>query len=324
MSEPDLCLPVLCIMGPTACGKTKLALDIAKRLPCEIVSVDSALVYRGLNVGTAKPNPAQRRQAIHHLIDIREPAESYSAAQFRDDAIAAIGAIHARRKLPLLVGGTGLYFRALERGIALLPGADSTVRATLRAELERIGSAALHARLQAVDPASAARIHPNDPQRLIRALEVHALTGSAMSELWATPALAAFKGRLIKVAIAPANRADLGERIAIRFVAMMARGFLNEMRALRSRPELSAALPAMRTVGYREAWRYLDGDISRTEMIERAITATRQLAKRQLTWLRGDSGWHWLNSDAHDLTAQVLARLPDAKDIFQASQYGLQ
>lgn len=296
MAEIRAAAPLVFIMGPTGAGKTRLALSLAERMPCEIVSVDSALVYRGLDIGTAKPNPAERARATHHLIDICDPAERYSAARFRRDARAAVEAISARGRLALLVGGTGLYFRALQYGLAELPDADPEVRAALRSTLHEEGAAALHRRLAEIDPEAAARIHPNDPQRLVRALEVHQLTGSPLSSLWRGAHLEPLARPVVKLVLAPARRNVLHAGIARRFDAMLERGFVNEVRALRARRDLSLELPALRTVGYREVWRFLDGDSDYDAMRERGIIATRQLAKRQLTWLRREADCEWLDS----------------------------
>lgn len=319
----DADTPVIFLMGPTAAGKTGLALDLADWLPSELVSVDSALVYRGLDIGTAKPNPALRQRVRHHLIDICAPTETYSAARFRADALLAIDGIRARGRVPILVGGTGLYFRALEQGIAALPAADPAVRTELHATLARDGAAVLHARLAAVDAAAAGRIHPHDPQRLVRALEVHALTGKTMTELWASGSLPALPLPIIKIALAPADRNELHRRIAGRFLAMLERGFLNEVRALKRIAGLTPAHPALRTVGYREAWRHVDGELSRAAMVERATIATRQLAKRQLTWLRREARCTWFDSARPDCAARVREWLR-ALEIFQAREYGLE
>ena len=282
-------------MGPTGAGKSALALALAARLPVEIVSVDSAQVYRGLDIGTAKPNPAVRRRVAHHLVDICAPDTAYSAAQFRLDAHDAIAAIRARGRVPLLVGGTGLYFRALEQGLSVLPAADPQVRAALQAELADGGAPALHARLAMIDPRAAARIHPHDQQRLMRALEVFAVSGVSQSELWQRAPLTPHVGQVVKLVIAPTDRALLQHRLARRFDLMIERGLINEVRALRDSGALNAESSAMRTVGYREVWRYLAGEHSRAEMLAKAIVATRQLAKRQLTWLRRESACLWLD-----------------------------
>lgn len=297
---------LLFVMGPTGVGKSALAMALAARLPVEIVSVDSAQVYRGFDIGTAKPNPAARRRVAHHLLDICAPTAAYSAAQFRLDAQCAIAAIRARGHMPLLVGGTGLYFRALEQGLADLPAADPQVRAALQDELVSGGAQALHARLAVIDPRAAARIHPHDPQRLIRALEVHAITGVCQSALWERRQLAPHVGQVVKFVIAPADRAWLHRRLALRFDLMLERGLINEVRALCDVGGLDAAVPAMRTVGYREVWRYLVGDYSRSHMVERGIVATRQLAKRQLTWLRRESHCAWLDCTDSALFDRVM------------------
>jgi tRNA dimethylallyltransferase len=289
-AEPGL----VCVMGPTGAGKTALALALAARFPVEIVSVDSALVFRGLDVGAAKPPAPVLARVPHHLVDICDPAEAYSAARFRQDALAAIAAIRSRGRIPLLVGGTGLYFRALERGLSALPESDPAVRAGLERERAALGLAALHERLQRVDPQSAARIHPNDPQRILRALEIHALSGRSRSEWFAAapgPSL-----NLIKFAVAPPQRARLHAAIAARFYSMLEQGLMNEVLMLRRRGDLGLHCPAVRAVGYQQAWRHLDGEFGHAEMIERAIAATRQLAKRQFTWFRGDADVVWLEA----------------------------
>ncbi|MCC6706462.1 MAG: tRNA (adenosine(37)-N6)-dimethylallyltransferase MiaA [Gammaproteobacteria bacterium] len=308
--------PLLFVMGPTGAGKSALALALAERLPVELVSVDSAQVYRGFDIGTAKPNPAVRRRVPHHLLDICAPTAAYSAAQFRSDAQAVIASIRARGRVPMLVGGTGLYFRALEQGLSDLPAADPVVRARLQEELGRLGAAALHARLAGIDPRAAERIHPNDPQRLLRALEVHAVSGISQSEMWERARLAPHAGQIIKLVIAPADRALLHARLALRFNLMLERGLVNEVRALRDGAALDADAPAMRTVGYREVWRYVVGEYARTDMIERGIIATRQLAKRQLTWLRRERDCTWMDSSDSRLLERALALLR-AQNVFK-------
>ena len=301
--------PVVLLSGPTASGKTALAVALARALDAEIVSVDSGLVYRGLDIGTAKPTREERGGVPHHLIDVREPWEPYSAAAFVDDALACIEAIRARGRQPLLAGGTLLYVRALERGLAPLPPADPALRAALVAEAGRRGWQALHAELARVDPVSAARIHPNDPQRLQRALEVHALTGVPLGELQrrTVPRLAA---PLIKLALLPDSRAWLHARIERRLEGMVAAGFLDEVRALRADPRVRSDLPAMRSVGYRQAWEHLErADESEGRWLERACAATRQLAKRQLTWLRGMDALHAVSCDTLSPDAQADACL---------------
>ena len=272
------------LLGPTACGKSALALALARRLPLEIVVVDSAQVYRGLDIGTAKPSAAERAAVPHHLLDLRDPGEPYSVADFVRDAVQAIGAVSGRGRLPLIVGGTMLYARALREGLSALPAADAGVRARLDARARAVGWPALHADLARVDPASAARLPPNDSQRIQRALEVYELTGVPLSELQQRPQRPPLA--LATIALLPADRAELHRRIARRFDAMLAAGFLDEVRALQARGDLAADLPALRSVGYRQAWRHLRGETSFEQFRAEAIAATRQLAKRQLTWLR--------------------------------------
>lgn len=284
------------LMGPTACGKTEAACALAERFDCEIVSVDSAMVYRGLNIGAAKPSPAILARYPHHLIDICAPTERYSAAQFRDDALATIAAITARGKTPLLVGGTGLYFRVLSEGIAELPSIDAAIREQLAQELAREGVHELHQRLGRVDAQSAARIHPNDTQRILRALEVYRQCGVSMSRLWEAQAQTQLPFEAIQFVLAPVQRKWLHKRIEQRFHAMLAAGFINEVRALRERGDLSLDDNAMRAVGYRAVWRYLDGELTAEQMIERGIAATRQLAKRQFTWFRGIANAQWFDA----------------------------
>lgn len=288
-------------MGPTASGKTDLAVELGQRLPCDIVSVDSALVYRGMDIGTAKPDAQTLAAAPHRLIDICDPAEAYSAARFRTDALREMAVISAAGRIPLLVGGTMLYYRALQQGLADMPDADPEVRARLEEEMRRAGLAALHARLAEVDPVAAGRIHPNDPQRTLRALEVWELTGEPLSQLQAKAARDALPYRVLKLARAPRERAVLRERIARRFQAMLAQGFEDEVRTLLARGDLSPDLPSMRSVGYRQMLEYLRGEVDHSQMTERAIAATRQLAKRQMTWLRSEADLHWLFDDGEPL-----------------------
>jgi tRNA dimethylallyltransferase len=300
--------PVLLVMGPTASGKTDLALALADALPCDIVSVDSALVYRGMDIGTAKPSPEILARWPHRLVDICDPAEAYSAARFRADALAAIHDIRAQGRVPLLVGGTMLYFRALLRGLSPLPEADPQLRAELAARARALGAGGMHRWLAEVDPAAAARIHPNDPQRVQRALEVFVATGAPMSALW-LDAGAGLDLPTLKLVRSPRERAVLHRRIELRFDAMLAAGFADEVRALIARGDLTPSLPALRAVGYRQLWEHLHGDCDAEEMRRRAIAATRQLAKRQYTWLRAEPDCHWLWDDANpDAEALVLAR----------------
>ncbi len=293
--------PAIFLMGPTASGKTDLALALARVLPCELISVDSALVYRGMDIGTAKPDRATLDAFPHHLVDIRDPAEAYSAADFRRDALAAMADITARGRIPLLVGGTMLYYKALLEGLADMPGADAEVRAELEARAEREGLAALHAELQLVDPQSAARIHPNDPQRLIRALEVYRVSGTTMTQLRVQQSEAASQDgglpyTVAQLAIAPAQRQILHERIAQRFDLMLEQGFVAEVERLHRRGDLHGEMPSIRAVGYRQVWDHLEGRLSAVQMRERGIIATRQLAKRQFTWLRSWQNVQWLDS----------------------------
>jgi tRNA dimethylallyltransferase len=278
---------VAAIMGPTASGKTAAALEVARHLPVEIISVDSALVYRGMDIGTAKPTAEERAAVPHHLIDILDPAESYSAMQFRGDALRLIEDITARGKLPLLVGGTMLYFKALQEGLDDLPPADSDLRAQLDAEAAQLGYPALHARLAELDPDTAARLKPNDAQRIQRALEIIALTGKPMSALLAQQPKHELPFTLLPIALEPSDRSVLHARIAMRFDAMLASdALIEEVAALRKRDDLHLGLPSMRCVGYRQTWEYLDGQYDKATLREKGIAATRQLAKRQLTWLR--------------------------------------
>jgi tRNA dimethylallyltransferase len=284
----------IALMGPTASGKTALALDWARRLDTEVISVDSALVYRGLDIGSAKPSLAERAGIVHRLVDVRDPHEAYSAAEFARDALEAMQALAAQGRVPLLAGGTGLYFRALLEGLSPMPEADPAVRAALRARAGVEGWAALHAELARVDPGAAARIHATDPQRISRALEVHALSGQSISELQSAPRTR-FPFRVLKLVLSPADRGELHGRIAARFEAMLASGFLDEVRALRRDPRLHEELPSMRAVGYRQAWVHLDGGMDAAGFRAASIAATRQLAKRQLTWLRREFDARWLD-----------------------------
>jgi tRNA dimethylallyltransferase len=298
----------VCLTGPTATGKTELALELAQRVPLEIVSMDSAMVYRGLDIGTAKPPAATRATVPHHLIDIVEPTETYSAGRFARDAACAIAEIRARGRLPLLVGGTLLYLRALRDGLSALPRADGAVRAELDREAAQHGWAALHERLQRVDPAAAARISPSDRQRIQRALEVHALTGRPITELQRA-GRGAQQASVLTIALVPESRAALSGRIEQRFDAMVAQGFVGEVEALRARGDLTADLPSMRAVGYRQLWSYLDGEYGWAEARSKAIVATRQYAKRQLTWLRGDPNCEVWPALAPGLVARSIERL---------------
>ena len=274
------------LMGPTASGKSALAMELVRRLPCDIISVDSALVYRGMDIGTAKPTPAELAVAPHRLIDVRDPVQSYSAADFCQDALQEMTAITAQGRIPLLVGGTMLYYKALLEGLSPLPEADPHIRAVIEAQAAESGWGALHAELCRIDPVAGARIHPNDPQRLSRALEVFRITGKTLTELTQQqgPGL---PYQTLQYAIAPQERVLLRQRIAERFDAMLALGFETEVRNLMARGDLHPELPSMRCVGYRQMWDYLSGVLDYAEMRYRGIVATNQLAKRQMTWLRG-------------------------------------
>lgn len=300
------------LMGPTAAGKSDLAVQLAEQFPCEIISVDSAMVYRGMDIGTAKPPRALRERVPHHLIDIRDPAEPYSAAQFRDDALRLMADIHARGKIPLLVGGTMLYFRALQAGLTDLPSADPVLRARLTEEARAQGWAALHARLARVDPAAARRIHPHDAQRIQRALEIWELSGSPATELYRRATAQSLPYTLLKLVLAPAERVVLHERIAARFQAMLRQGLVEEVEALRRRGDLDLQKPALRAVGYRQVWRCLEGKINCEEMAKSAIIATRQFAKRQFTWLRAEQDAVWFAAPGKDLFESVLRFCTDA------------
>ncbi|WP_311238429.1 MULTISPECIES: tRNA (adenosine(37)-N6)-dimethylallyltransferase MiaA [unclassified Xanthomonas] len=316
----------IALMGPTASGKTALALEAAERWNGEIVSVDSALVYRGLEIGAAKPDAAMRAAVPHHLLDLRDPWQIYSAAEFAADARKAIDNIVARGKLPILAGGTGLYFRAVLEGLSQLPEADPTVRAAIAAEAEQIGWAGLHAQLAQVDPIAAARIHATDPQRIQRALEVYRLSGRPISYWQALPSGPRLPLRVLKIVLAPQDRAVLHTRIAQRLDAMLAQDFLAEVERLRELPQMRAVaapldLPAVRAVGYRQAWDYLDGAGSLAEFRDKAIQATRQLAKRQLTWLRGELDARWFDPerDRHQLDDALVGFLAHRSTVQQAS-----
>jgi tRNA dimethylallyltransferase len=301
---------VIFLMGPTASGKTDLAIALRQHLPVELISVDSALVYRGMNIGTAKPTAAELAAAPHKLIDIRDPSEPYSVADFCADAEQEIAAIHAQGKIPLLVGGTMLYFKALLDGLADMPEANAEARAQIERDAEEFGWPFVHQQLAAVDPEMAAEIHPNHSQRVSRALEVYRLSGKTMTELRGAQTENqrvpfSEKFNLVQIALAPCDRLVLHKRIEIRFHNMVNAGLLREVQALYEREDLHIDLPAIRAVGYRQVWDYLDGRLTQPEMIERGIIATRQLAKRQLTWLRGwqnypSTSLNWLYTDHDD------------------------
>ncbi len=301
-------LPVIAIMGPTASGKTGLALDIAAKVDSEVISVDSALVYKGMDIGTAKPSQDEQAGVVHHLIDIIDPAESYSVSQFVNDTNALIGDILSRGKVPILAGGTMMYFNALINGISPLPKSDEKVRDEITQQAQRLGWSKLHDELRGVDPISGERIHPNDPQRITRALEVYRSTGKTLTH-WQQQEGEKCPYNIAQFAIAPADRAVLHERIATRFDMMLEAGFEQEVLKLYERSDLHEDLPSIRSVGYRQMWQYLDGQLSYAEMRERGIIATRQLAKRQLTWLRGWEQVTWLDTFANDNLTKITAKV---------------
>jgi tRNA dimethylallyltransferase len=309
--RPRALPPAVFLMGPTASGKTAVAVELVKRFPFEIISVDSALVYRGMDIGTAKPDKGTLQVAPHRLIDIRDPSEPYSAAEFRTDALDAMADITARGRIPLLVGGTLLYFRALEQGLSDMPPADPGVRARLEQQAQQLGWVAMHARLQQIDPESAARIHANDPQRIQRALEVYQLSGKPLSHFHGRGRARSLPYRTAKLVLAPADRALLQRRIERRFQAMLAAGFADEVRRLFRRSELGPELPAMRAVGYRQAWAWLEGRIGYQDMVNQAIVATRRYAKRQLTWLRSEQETRWFEAEDPGVVREVAAHLRD-------------
>jgi tRNA dimethylallyltransferase len=285
-------------MGPTGAGKSAIAMQIAKEIKGEIISVDSAQVYRGMDIGTAKPSQKEQKEIPHHLIDIRDPKEPYSAADFRRDAILAIEDILSRGKQPLLVGGTMLYFKALQEGLSDLPSANEQIREKIKKEAEKTGWQELHARLEKIDPLSAKRIHPNDPQRILRALEVYDVSGKTLTELFSEEDKNKPLYEFINIAITPNDRAVLHQRIEKRFDQMLENGFIDEVKKLYNRGDLSPDLPSIRSVGYRQAWDYLSEKTDYQAMREKAIIATRQLAKRQLTWLRSWPEIIWLDSES--------------------------
>ena len=300
--------PAVLVMGPTASGKTELAIQLRERLDGELISVDSALVYRGMDIGTAKPDAATLRRAPHHLIDIRDPAEPYSAAEFATDAGALTERIRGEGRVPILVGGTMLYYNVLRQGMAAMPQADETVRAELEHRFDLEGGDSLYRELQAVDPEAAAGLHPNNRQRLVRALEVYRVSGQPISSHWHRGGQqgGGLPGGTVSLALAPPRRQVLHERIERRFMAMLDQGLVEEVRCLYQRGDLSASLPAIRAVGYRQVWEYLSGKNSYNEMVERALAATRQLAKRQLTWLRRWPECHWLDGQGRNSLEDAL------------------
>ena len=311
MTEPALSPkpPAICLMGPTASGKTDLAVALAERFPLDIVSVDSAMVYRGMDIGTAKPDAVTLVRAPHRLIDLIDPDQSYSAGRFRTDALAAMAAITARGRTPLLAGGSMLYFKALKGGLDQLPPADAVLRAEIEARARRDGWPALHAELQRLDPDTAARLAPNDSQRIERALELCLTTGGPMSALLGKRQQQAMPYRLLEIALLPGDREWLRQRINQRLSLMLEAGLVEELAGLRQRFELRPDLPAMRCVGYRQAWRYLDGETTREDFAAQGAAATRQLAKRQFTWLRGWQDAAYCDPQSPDLFDAVAARV---------------
>ena len=309
LTPPQKYPPAILLMGPTASGKTGVALELARELPCEIISVDSAQVYRHMDIGTAKPDAATLAQAPHHLIDVIEPDEAFSAARFRDDAQALMREITERGRIPLLVGGTMLYFKTLLEGLSELPEADPAVRLMIDTVADESGWPALHQELQRVDPETAARLAPNDSQRIERALEVFYITNRPLSALLKKPKYVYFPYTPVKIALVPSERAELHAQIATRFETMLELGLISELRGLRAEYALEVSMPSMRCVGYRQAWQYLDGKIGLAALREQGIAATRQLAKRQLTWLRAMKEVTEFDCLAEDLSEQVLAHL---------------
>lgn len=306
--------PVICLMGPTASGKTEIAMQLADAFPLDLISVDSALVYRGMDIGTAKPDEKTLRKYPHALIDIREPEASYSAGEFVRDAILEIDAIHERGRIPLLVGGTMMYFRALIEGIADLPEGDEAVRSAIDNQAAADGWPALHSELAQIDPTAAARINENDSQRIQRALEVYRVTGKNLTK-WQADTVAHGGYTYVKTALIPEPRAELHARIATRLEQMLDAGFVDEVRRLRERPGLTAAHVSMRAVGYRQTWAYLDGDYSLEIAREKALAATRQLAKRQLTWLRSEAALFVANPLEVDAFAAISTHLRDRLEV---------
>lgn len=308
MSSKSLADVVL-LMGPTASGKTALSIELAKSLDAEIISVDSALVYRGMDIGTAKPDMQERQGIKHHLIDILDPSEVFSAGQFKDQALSLINQIQQNGKRVVLVGGTMLYFHVLLQGMAKLPDANPVIRQDIDEQAQHEGWVAVHQRLAAVDPVAAARIHPNDPQRIQRALEVYLSSGKTQTQWLSEQTDDDLPFNAIKVAISPSDRSVLHEKIMLRFDQMLAAGFLDEVKKLHQRGDLSAAMPAIRAVGYRQAWSFLEGDYNKQAFRDKAIIATRQLAKRQFTWLRRQTNTLCLDSDDQSAKAKILAQI---------------
>jgi tRNA dimethylallyltransferase len=306
--EPSKLPPVICLMGPTASGKTALAMALHDALPCDIISVDSALVYRDMNIGTAKPTAEELAKYPHRLIDLIDASESYSAADFCRDALAEIDKIRANNRIPLLVGGTMMYFKSLIDGISPLPSANTEIRQGIESEANEHGWEYLHQQLATIDPVSAERIHQNDPQRLMRALEVYRITGKSMTELTKVKGQR-LGGDVLQFAIAPKERKDLHARIALRFEQMISQDFQSEVVKLKQRDDLHENLPSIRCVGYRQMWEYLDNEVDHDEMVFKGICATRQLAKRQLTWLRNWPNLQWLHMEDENNLQLILSEV---------------
>lgn len=298
--------PIICLMGPTAAGKTDLALQIATNLPVEIISVDSGMIYRGMNIGTAKPNAAELKLVKHHLIDICDPSESYSAAQFRQDALTLIDTIFKANKIPLLVGGTMLYFKVLLFGISPLPSADPIIRNKIMEEAFELGWKKMHDKLRVIDPVAAARIKPSDSQRISRALEIFEITGKNMTELCEKFPPKPLDFPSIKFSLMPTDRSILDERILKRFKLMLSQGFVEEVEALFKRGDLNSNMPSMRSVGYRQVWNYLAGEIDFATMQQQILIATHQLAKRQITWLKSLPDIICFDSENHQLQEKIM------------------
>ena len=303
--DPSALPLAIFLMGPTASGKTDLAMQLCQQLPCEVISVDSALIYKGMDIGTAKPTTEELLKVPHRLVDILDPKESYSVANFRHDALEAMHDIASRGKIPLLVGGTMMYFKSLVDGLSPLPQSDEKIRKEIMQEVDKLGWQAMHARLADIDPISAQRIHPNDPQRLLRALEVYRISGKSLTELSAVKS-DPLPFRVKEFAIMPPDRAILHQRIELRFNKMLENGFEQEVQRLKARGDLHLDMPSMRCVGYRQMWQYLDGEFDKQELVFRGVAATRQLAKRQLTWLRSWKNLNLLDGvEKHHLTSII-------------------